>query len=189
MIVRDALPGELAEVGEIRVNAYTRGGFLAPDSAYAPVLRGLGAAGEGTVLVAADGSRILGTVMLQFWPNGGQVGVGEDEAEIRALAVVPDAQGQGAGSALLEAAISRAAGRGIRHLVLLTQPEMLGAQRLYRRAGFRRLPERDWSPAPGRTLLAYGLPLASSVNPLHPSVSRSEYAGGNGEDEKGSVAR
>ena len=162
MIVRDALPGELAEVGEIRVNAYQQAGFLAPTSAYIPVLRGLGGAGDGTVLVATDGSRILGTVMLQFWPDGGQVGVGEDEAEIRALAVVPDAQGQGAGSALLHAAIARAAQRGIRLLVLLTQPEMLAAQRLYQRAGFRRLPERDWSPAPGLTLLAYGLPLSAS---------------------------
>jgi ribosomal protein S18 acetylase RimI-like enzyme len=163
VIVREALPGELAEVGEIRVNAYRAGGFLAPDSAYAPVLRDLGAAGDGTVLVAADGSRILGTVMLQFAPNGGQVGVDDDEAEIRALAVAPDAQGQGAGSTLLQAAITWAAQRGVRHLVLLTQPEMLPAQRLYLRAGFRRLPERDWSPAPGRALLAYGLPLSSSV--------------------------
>jgi ribosomal protein S18 acetylase RimI-like enzyme len=127
------------------------------------VLRDLGAAGNGTVLVAADGSRILGTVMLQFWPNGGEIGVGDDEAEIRALAVVPDAQGQGAGSALLQAAITRSARRGVRHLVLLTQPDMLAAQRLYQRAGFRRLPERDWSPAPGHTLLAYGLVLSSAV--------------------------
>jgi ribosomal protein S18 acetylase RimI-like enzyme len=163
VIVREALPGELAEVGEIRVNAYRAGGFLAPDSAYTPVLRDLGAAGDGTVLVAADGSRILGTVMLQFWPNGGEIGVADDEAEIRALAVLPDAQGQGAGSALLQAAITRAAQRGVRHLVLLTQPDMLAAQRLYQRAGFRRLPERDWSPVPGHILLAYGLPLSSAV--------------------------
>jgi hypothetical protein len=29
-------------------------------------------------------------------------------------------------------------------------------------AGFRRLPDRDWSPRPGVTLLAYGLPLPAS---------------------------
>jgi len=33
------------------------------------------------------------------------------------------------------------------------------AQHLYERADFRRLPERDWSPAPGLMLLAYGLEL------------------------------
>jgi ribosomal protein S18 acetylase RimI-like enzyme len=45
----------------------------------------------------------------------------------------------------------------IRHLVLCTQTEMKSAQRLYESAGFVRLPERDWSPVPGVTLLAYGL--------------------------------
>jgi hypothetical protein len=51
-------------------------------------------------------------------------------------------------------------GRGIRHLVLLTLPEMRAAHRLYSQAGFRRLPDRDWSPRPGEVLLAYGLVLA-----------------------------
>ncbi len=32
MIVRDALPAELAEVGEIRVTAYLEAGFLSPGS-------------------------------------------------------------------------------------------------------------------------------------------------------------
>ena len=72
----------------------------------------------------------------------------------------PEAQGRGMGSSLLRAVIARAARQGVRHLVLLTQPEMLSAQHLYQRAGFRRLPDRDWSPAPGVILLAYGLALA-----------------------------
>jgi ribosomal protein S18 acetylase RimI-like enzyme len=160
VIVRDALPGELAEVGEIRVSAYTDAGFLSPGSGYAPVLRDLGSDGDGTVLVAVDGGRIVGTVMLR---SEGQVVTGPDEAEIRALAVAPDGQGKGAGSALLEAVIERAARGGVRYLVLLTQPDMLAAQRLYLRAGFHRLPGRDWSPAPGYTLLAYGRRLGSGV--------------------------
>jgi ribosomal protein S18 acetylase RimI-like enzyme len=124
------------------------------------MLRALGSDGDGTVLVAVDGGRIVGTVML---PSDGQVVAGPDEAEIRALAVAPDGQGKGTGAALLRAAIERAARGGVRHLVLLTQPEMLAAQRLYQRAGFRRLPDRDWSPAPGATLLAYGLRLGSGI--------------------------
>jgi len=164
VIVRDARPDELAEVGEIRVAAYRADGFVSPDSGYAPILRDLGRNGDGTVLVAVagpDDSRILGTVMLQPWPDAGQVVAGPDEAEIRALAVVPEARGRGAGDALLRAVIERAAQQGVRHLVLLTQPEMAVAQRLYQRAGFRRLPDRDWSPVPGVTLLAYGLTLAA----------------------------
>ncbi len=164
MIVRDALPGELGEVGEIRVTAYQAAGFLSPGSRYTPALRALGTAGDGTVLVAADDGRILGTVMLQPWPDAGQVVTGPGEAEIRALAVTPDGQGQGTGNALLQAVIERAARAGVRHLVLLTQPDMQAAQRLYQRAGFRRLPERDWSPAPGTALLAYGLRLDSGIS-------------------------
>jgi ribosomal protein S18 acetylase RimI-like enzyme len=162
VIVREARPDELSEVGEIRVNAYLADGFLSPESSYAPTLRALGATGEDPVLVAVageDDSQILGTVMLQRWPHAGQVVTGPDEAEIRALAVVPDGQGRGTGQALLRAVIERAARSGVRHLVLLTQPEMQAAQHLYRRAGFRRLPERDWSPAQGVDLLAYGLAL------------------------------
>jgi ribosomal protein S18 acetylase RimI-like enzyme len=164
MIVRDARQDELAEVGEIRVTAYQADGFLSEESSYGPTLRALGTAGEGPVLVAVadDDRRILGTVMLQPWPHGGEVVTGPGEAEIRALAVAPDGQGRGTGQALLRAVIERAAQTGVRHLVLLTQPEMQTAQRMYRRAGFVRLPERDWSPRPGMILLAYGLVLGPS---------------------------
>lgn len=162
VIIRDALPRELDEVGEIRVSAYQAGGHMPPESGYAPVLRALGSTGDGTVLVAvdaADGSRILGTVMLQTWPHAGQVVVGPGEAEIRALAVAPEGQGQGTGSALLRAVIERSTQDGIRHLVLLTQPDMEAARHMYLRTGFDRLPDRDWSPSPGVTLLAYGMML------------------------------
>jgi ribosomal protein S18 acetylase RimI-like enzyme len=57
--------------------------------------------------------------------------------------------------------IERAVRAGVRHLVLLTQPDMRAAQHVYQRAGFRRLRDRDWSPAPGVTLLAYGLDLTA----------------------------
>lgn len=97
--------------------------------------------------------------MLQSWPHAGEFVTGPGEAEIRALAVTPGGQGQGIGSALLRAVVDRARRAGVRHLVLLTQQDMAAAQHLYRRAGFRRLPERDWSPAPGVLLLAYGLAL------------------------------
>jgi ribosomal protein S18 acetylase RimI-like enzyme len=165
VIVRAALPGELSRVGELRVAAYQAGGFLPPQSGYEATLRALGSGGDGTVLVAVppgNDSRILGTVMLQPWPHAGEVVAGRDEAEIRALAVLPDGQGKGTGSALLRAVTELAARQGVRHLVLLTQPRMQAAQRLYQRAGFSRLPERDWSPAPGVSLLAYGLVLTAA---------------------------
>jgi GNAT superfamily N-acetyltransferase len=164
VIVRDARPDELTEVGEIRVAAYVAGGFLSPDSGYAPTLRALGAGGDGQILVAVDegDGRITGTVTLQLWPHGGEIGVGRDEAEIRALATKPGEQGRGTGTALLNAVIERAGRAGVRRLLLLTQQEMKTAQRMYERAGFVRMPDRDWSPVEGVLLLAYGLPLAGA---------------------------
>ena len=159
VMVRDARPDELDGIGDLRVAAYRADGFLQAASGYAATLRTLGADGQGEVLAAVDGGLIVGTVMLQDWP-GGQMARGPGEAEVRALAVAADARGQGIGAALVTAVIERAAGRGIRHLVLLTLPGMRAAHRLYSQAGFRRLPERDWSPRPGEVLLAYGLVLA-----------------------------
>lgn len=157
MIVRDALPGELAAIGELRVAAYQSDGFLSGlSSGYAPTLRALGADGGGEVLAADDDGIIVGTIMLQPWPYAGEVVRGPAEAEIRALAVIPAARGRGVGRALLTAVTERAASRGVEFLVLSTQPHMHAAQRLYTAAGFCRLPERDWSPLPGATLLAYG---------------------------------
>lgn len=174
MLIRDAHPDELAEVGEIRLTAYQADGFLSPDSGYAPRLRELGTDGLGQVLVAvADGAGpLLGTVMLQFWPDTGHVVQGPGEAEIRALAVRPDAQRAGVGRALLAAVIDRAAHEGVGHLVLSTQPDMTSAHRLYAAAGFDRLPERDWSPEPGVTLLAYGKHLRDGVPCRSPAPAR-----------------
>jgi ribosomal protein S18 acetylase RimI-like enzyme len=158
-MVRDARPDELDGIGDLRVAAYRADGFLPASSGYAATLRSLGADGQGEVLAAVDGGQIVGTVTLQGWPAG-QVARGPGEAEIRALAVAPHARGQGVGAALVTAVIERAARRGVRHLVLLTLPEMRAAHHLYTQAGFSRLPDRDWSPRPGATLLAYGLVLA-----------------------------
>lgn len=155
----------MTEVGEIRMAAYQAGGFISADSGYAATLRGLGADGKGHVLVAvhaADGrtaERVIGTIMLQTWPDTGPVVAGPGEAEIRALAVRPHVQGRGVGAELLGRLIDRAAGQGVRRLVLCTEPGMRTAHRLYERAGFVRRPERDWSPAPDVTLLVYGLDL------------------------------
>jgi ribosomal protein S18 acetylase RimI-like enzyme len=165
MLIRDAHPDELAEVGEVRLAAYRADRFISPDSSYAPRLRDLGADGLGLVLVAvaADRGPILGTVMLRRWPDAGQVVKAPGEAEIRALAVRPEARGAGIGRALLAAVTDRAAREGVRHLVLGTQPAMKAAHHLYEEAGFSRLPERDWSPEVSDPLLAYGKRLRAAA--------------------------
>ena len=168
MLIREAAPEEMTVVGDIRVAAYVAGRSMSADSSYASTLRELGADGKDLVLVAVIpesgglSDRVIGTIMLQRGPNGGQVVDGPDEAEIRALAVMPDAQGSGVGAELLDRLIERANEMGIRQLVLCTMPEMKAAHRLYERAGFRRRPERDWSPVAGVTLLVYDLRLDDS---------------------------
>jgi ribosomal protein S18 acetylase RimI-like enzyme len=158
----------MTEVGDVRVAAYVAGGHLARESGYAPRLRSLGTDGLGFVLVAGTGAAgtgaatgaIAGTIMLRAWPDAGELLSGPGEAEIRALAVRPEAQGSGVGRLLLRRLIERATGMGVRHLLLSTQPDMRAAHRLYEQAGFARLPDRDWSPEPGVNLLVYGLRLA-----------------------------
>jgi RimJ/RimL family protein N-acetyltransferase len=69
----------------------------------------------------------------------------------------PDAQGRGAGTALMRECIARSA--GTRRIVLSTQPVARGSHRLYERLGFVREPRRDWAPVPGVDLLVYVLEL------------------------------
>jgi ribosomal protein S18 acetylase RimI-like enzyme len=161
VLVRDAVPSELAEVGDLRVTAYTADGFLSPSSRYVPTLRALGTNGDGDVLVAVADGQLAGTVTLLLTGEKSELITGPGDAEIRALAVAPGARRQGTGRALLTAVIARAAQRGIGHLLLYTQREMVAAQHLYASAGFARIGERDTSPMPGVTLLAYGLLLPS----------------------------
>jgi len=181
VIIRTARPAELPEIGDIRVAAYRADGFLPATSQYAAILHGLGQDGDGDVLVAAaDDGQLLGTVMLEYWPTQGspnQDGPNQDgpnqggamhgpgEAEIRALAVRPAARGQGAGNALLTAIIERAVANGVEHLVLATLPAMQTAHRMYEKAGFTRLPERDWAPGDSQSrerLMVFGLRLKAS---------------------------
>jgi len=160
--VRDAHSGEFGQIGDLRVAAYQADGFLSAASGYADTLRVLGMDGTGEILAAVDDGNILGTVTLVTWPHGGEVLRNPGEGEVRALAVAAAARGRGIGRALLAAVMRRAAIREVRELLLLTQPEMRAAQRLYAEAGFQRLPHRDYEYAPGHRLLAFGMPLAQA---------------------------
>lgn len=54
LIVRDARPAELADIGDLRVAAYEAGGFLSDASHYGETLRTLGHDGVGQILAAVD---------------------------------------------------------------------------------------------------------------------------------------
>ncbi len=158
--IRPAAAADFTAVGDLCVAAYAP--FLLGDrNHYVPALRDVaGRAAVAEVLVASDPENggILGTVTLV--PDGGPMReiAGPSEAEFRMLAVDPAAQGRGVGATLLRRVLdeARAHGKGV---VCSSLPEMLTAHRVYRRLGFHRAPERDWSPVAGVDLITFVRPL------------------------------
>jgi ribosomal protein S18 acetylase RimI-like enzyme len=152
--IRPATPTEYAAVADVCEAAY--GPYLGAAGPYRAVLRDVARrAADAELLVAADGDGVLGTVT--FVPDGGPLGeiAGPDEAEFRMLAVDPAAQGRGVGAALLAHVLEQSRARGKAAVVCSSQPQMTAAHRIYAKAGFRRAPERDWSPMAGVELLAF----------------------------------
>lgn len=158
--IRRAHPDELDAVGQLTVDAYVGNGVIPAD---APYLEFLGDArsrdAEAELWVAVDGRGVVGTVTY-VEPASALCEIGRDgEVEIRSLAVLPSASGEGIGEALTRNAVERARERGFGSVVLSSSTTMHIAHRLYERLGFIRLPERDWSPVPDVRLVAYVLPL------------------------------
>ena len=134
--------------------------MLPHDHFYLDVLRDAAArAADAELLVAIDSDELLGTVT--FVPSGGALSEisRADESEFRMLAVAPAAQGRGIGTALLRHVLDASRAAGLRAVVCSSQPAMRAAHTIYTRLGFERLPERDWSPAPGVDLLAFSVTL------------------------------
>jgi GNAT superfamily N-acetyltransferase len=152
--IRPAIPAEFPAVADICAAAYAP--FLGPGGRYVDVLRDVAArAAAAQVLVAADDGDLLGTVT--FVPDGGPLGeiAAPSETEFRMLAVDPAAQGRGVGRSLLERVLAESRRPGKDGIVCSSLPIMRAAHRVYERVGFRRAPERDWSPAAGVELLAF----------------------------------
>lgn len=163
MILRRAQPEELTAVGQLTLAAYVADGLLVEDDFYAAELLGAAQrAAEAELMVAVDPAthELLGTVT--FCLSGSHYAeiARANEAEFRMLAVDPLSRGRGVGHALARWCVDRAREQGCAALMLSSLDEMHTAHRLYERMGFRRLPERDWIPAPGVSLIAYRLDLA-----------------------------
>jgi GNAT superfamily N-acetyltransferase len=162
LTVRPARPDELDQVGRLTLEAYVAGGYANPAGAYAAELADASRrARDAELLVAVDpDGMVLGTITV--CTPGSPLGElsRPGELEFRMLAVMPDARRRGVGEVLVRAVLRRAAEIGAHRVVLCSAAEMHVAHRLYARLGFVRLPERDWRPVPGVTLLAFGAPTA-----------------------------
>jgi predicted N-acetyltransferase YhbS len=159
--VRLIRAGEHDAAGQVVVAAYRAlpGGLTSAgyEQELADVAR---RAVDAAVLVAVDGGAVLGCVT--FVPNGANPwaeGVEAEEASIRMLGVDPVVQPRGIGRGLVDACIESARALGRRAIFLHSTPAMTTAHALYGRAGFIRVPERDWLPRPGLVLLAFRLDL------------------------------
>lgn len=163
VVVRPAREDEWAAVGAVTVAAYLADRHVdSHTGGYADVLADAPTrAREAELLVAVDaGGAVLGTVTVARPGSPYAEVCREGEVEFRMLAVDPSARGRGVGEALVRAVVDRARELGARRLVLSSSEHMLPAHRLYRRLGFRRLPERDWWPLPDFLALAFSLELA-----------------------------
>ncbi|MCD0482861.1 GNAT family N-acetyltransferase [Streptacidiphilus sp. ASG 303] len=159
IVVRTARPEDLEQAGRITADAFVGDGHTSADGDYVRLLRDARTrAAEAELLVAADpaaGGAVVGCVTFAL-PGGPWADIArEDEGEIRMLAVARAARGRGAGEALVRASMERARAHGLSRMAFSTQQGMHAAHRLYERLGFRRAPERDWSPVPGVDLWVY----------------------------------
>jgi ribosomal protein S18 acetylase RimI-like enzyme len=159
--IRLATPAEYDVIGRLTLQAYAADGLSSVETDYAEHLRDATSRAEKAELwVAVDeDGRVLGSVT--FSPPGSpyrEISL-DEEGEFRMLAVDPTAQRLGIGTALVRWCLDRSRELGQRRMVLCTQAENTMARGLYQRLGFERLPERDWTPAPGVDLVAYSLDL------------------------------
>lgn len=148
--------------GQVVATAYQHDG-LASDR-YAAMLRGSRErATRAELLVAVDeAGEVVGTITYARAGSSMAELSSSDPAagELRMLGVRADQRGRGVAEALVRACLDRARADGADRVLLSTQPEMLAAQRLYGRLGFRRRADLDWSPEPDVRLLGLELPLS-----------------------------
>ncbi|WBB54917.1 GNAT family N-acetyltransferase [Verrucosispora sp. WMMD573] len=162
-LIRLIEPADFAAVARLTVAAYEADGQLKGETGYADVLADVPSRAEhGDVLVAVEPAtgQLLGSVTFVLPGTRYAEMCGPGEAEFRMLAVDPSAQGRGAGAALVEACVARAIELGCTAVIICVRDGLAEpAHRLYRRRGFVRQPDRDWTPFPGVNLLALRLPL------------------------------
>ncbi len=157
--IEPAEPADFAAIAELTVGIYRRE-ELASERYVSQLADVAGRASQAELLIARDADgRVVGSVALVLDGEFGEVTESDEEAAFRMLVVDPATRGHGVGELLVRTCLERARAAGKRRMVLSTDPRMTAAHRLYERLGFRRLPERDWSPAPGVDLLVYALEL------------------------------
>lgn len=160
--IRLATPAEYERAGELTVAAYRASGYVEADTPYGLKLADASTrAREAELWVAVDEQdTVLGTVTMAPPSSPWAQVAGPADLEFRMLAVGASARGRGVGEALTRAVLDRAAELGLTGVVLSSSTDMTTAHRIYERLGFRRTPDKDWSPTPRTRLITYRIDLA-----------------------------
>ena len=169
--IRDARVDDRDAIEAVTLAAYQQYAAVMPAlwEAYRQnIASTLAAAALDAQIVAEDGGRIVGSVLLYragtaiARPGGGSLALASPE--VRLLAVAPAARGKGVGDALMHECVARSRASGAASLTLHTTDMMQAAVRLYERMGFVRAPEIDFQPAPGIVVKGFRLDLSTGVS-------------------------
>lgn len=95
-----------------------------------------------------------GMIILVFSTSPAKKFASGTEAEIHLLAVKHSFRNKGIGKSLVNEVLARAKSKGVGKILLWTQSTMPAAQRLYERAGFIHLEQKDFTEG-GRNFLFY----------------------------------
>jgi ribosomal protein S18 acetylase RimI-like enzyme len=161
--VRDARPEELDRIAALLQEAYQQyRDFMPPEvwQAYLENILDLRSRWkEAQLIVAESGSELAGAVTLYLKTDSSEGGWPEGWAGVRLLGVDPKYRGQGVGRALMDECVKRCKKQDLKTIGLHTTELMDIAKRMYERMGFTRVPEFDFHPRPGVTVMAYKLDL------------------------------
>ncbi|WP_411375956.1 GNAT family N-acetyltransferase [Arthrobacter sp. MPF02] len=161
--IRPAVKADYDAVARITRDSYLAAGYF--DDAAHPYMRKIQdvalRAGQATIWVAERGGAVVGSVTLALAGEPYADIALHDELEFRMLVVDPAVQRSGAGQAMVHAIVSYARSLpSVNGIALTTGASWESAHGLYRKNGFRRVPERDWFvPGTDTKLLVYRLDL------------------------------
>ncbi|MDZ5474458.1 GNAT family N-acetyltransferase [Bacillus sp. 31A1R] len=153
MKIRNAVKEEILFIRKQRIRAYNDHEKLVPEDHFKALQKAISSDADiqagVELIVAEEGGIILGSVAL-VPPNSDAYEGFLDElnhAEIRLLAVDPEARGKGVGKALVNECIQRTKQKNQTAIGLHTGEFMSSAIVLYESLGFVRCPEYDFEPA------------------------------------------
>ncbi|MGZ5318019.1 MAG: GNAT family N-acetyltransferase [Actinomycetota bacterium] len=161
--VREATPGEFAEVGRVTADAYREFVRDGDDDwrAYLTHIADVeGRADRTTILVAVEEGQILGSATLELFdrvePEDDPT-LHPDEAHVRMVGVDPVARRRGIARGLFDRCFELARENRKTFVTLHTTERMRTAQQMYEAMGFRRLDDRVFPD--GFVLLTYRIEL------------------------------